>query len=125
MEQSLVIPLANSLRQFPLLIPSFPRVPLTYLESLLLCGVIPSTLVQVARKLTSPSPFPPHSNFPTPRGFPKSIVRSTKMTSRSWLHIVRNTHKAAAPTYRFSKDRDKDYDRTKTVTVGRMTTSQA
>ncbi len=51
---------------------------------------------QVARKLTSPSPFPPHS-LPIPisrppRGFPKSIVCPTKMTSWSWLHIVRNSY---------------------------------
>jgi hypothetical protein len=37
-----------------------------------------------------PSPFPPHSNFPTPRGFPKSTVRPTKTTSWSRLYIVRN-----------------------------------
>jgi hypothetical protein len=57
---------------------------------------------QVARKLTSHSPFPPHSlpipfpfpppsNFPSPRGFPKSTAHPTKTTSRSRLHIVRNT----------------------------------
>ncbi len=44
---------------------------------------------QVARKLTSLSPIPPHSlphsKFPTPRGFPKRIVRLTKTTSQSWL----------------------------------------
>jgi hypothetical protein len=47
---------------------------------------------QVARKLTSP--FPPHSNFffpRPPRGFPKSIVRPTKTTSWSRLHLVRNS----------------------------------
>ncbi len=40
---------------------------------------------QVAHKLTSPSPFPPHSKFPTPRGFPEWFVRLTKTTSRSRL----------------------------------------
>ncbi len=47
---------------------------------------------QVARKLTSPSQFPPHSNFLTRRRFPKSIVRLTQTTSRSQLHMVRNNH---------------------------------
>ncbi len=47
---------------------------------------------QVARKLTSPSPFPPHSKFPSPQGIPSLIVRPIKMTSRSWLHIVRNNY---------------------------------
>ncbi len=41
-----------------------------------------------------PSPFPPHSNFPTPRGFPKWIVRLTKTTSRLRLHRVRNSTRA-------------------------------
>jgi hypothetical protein len=50
---------------------------------------------QVARKLTSPSPF----QFPDPPGFPKSTVRPTKTTSRSRLYIVRNnTH----PWYRYN-----------------------
>ncbi len=87
MAQSLVIPLAIPLCQFPL-----------FLESLLLTWDPSSCVVrsrppwsQVARKLTSPSTFPPHSNFPTPQGFRKSIVRPTKMTSRSRLHIVRNS----------------------------------
>ncbi len=40
---------------------------------------------QVARKLTSPSSFPPHSKFPTPQGFPEPIVRLTKTTSQSRL----------------------------------------
>ncbi len=66
-------------------------VPFTYLESLLLCGTILSTLVS----LPIPSPFPPHSNFPTPRGVPKSIVRPTKTTSRTRLHIVRNIYISA------------------------------
>jgi hypothetical protein len=47
---------------------------------------------QVARKLTSHSPFPPHSNFPTPWGFPKSTAHPTMTTSRSSLHIVRNSY---------------------------------
>ncbi len=45
---------------------------------------------QVARKLTSPSPFPPHSKFSSPQGITSLIVRLTKTTSRSRLHIVRN-----------------------------------
>jgi hypothetical protein len=52
---------------------------------------------QVARKLTSPSPFPPHSNFLTSRGFPKSILRLPEMTSRSRLYTVRNN---GVPDYR-------------------------
>jgi hypothetical protein len=47
---------------------------------------------QVARKLTSPSPFPPHSKFASPQGIPKLIVRPTKTTSRSRLRIVRNMY---------------------------------
>jgi hypothetical protein len=45
---------------------------------------------QVACKLTSPSPFPPHSLFPLPNGFPNSIVHPSKTTSRHRLHLVRN-----------------------------------
>ncbi len=75
----------------------FPCQFLPFLKSLLLTWN-PSFCVvrscppwsQVARKLTSLSPFPPHSDFPTPWGFPKSIVRLTKTTSRSRLCIVRN-----------------------------------
>jgi hypothetical protein len=82
----MVQPLAN----FP-----FPLVPLTYLESLLLCGAIPSTLIPGCSwtdlPLPIPTPFPPHSNFPTP-GFFGSIVRPTKTTSRSGLHTVRNRY---------------------------------
>ncbi len=47
---------------------------------------------QVARKLTSPSPFPPPSKVPSPQGIPNLIVRSSKTTSRSRLHIVRNNY---------------------------------
>jgi hypothetical protein len=45
---------------------------------------------QVAHKLTSPFhslAIPSHSNFPNPRGFPKSTAHPTKTTSQSWLHI--------------------------------------
>jgi hypothetical protein len=87
---------------FPLPIPL--AIPLCqFLVSLLLTWN-PSTCVvqsrppwsQVARKLTSPSPFPPHF-LPIPisrppQGFPRSIVHPTKMTSRSRLHIVRNRY---------------------------------
>ncbi len=45
---------------------------------------------QVARKLTSPSPFLSLSKFPSPQGIPSLIVRPIKTTSRSRLHIVRN-----------------------------------
>ncbi len=45
---------------------------------------------QVALKLTSPSPSPPHS-LPIPNSqHPRSIVRLTKATSRSRLLMVRN-----------------------------------
>jgi hypothetical protein len=92
MAQSLVIPLAIPLCQF-----------LLSLESLLLTWNPSSCVVrsrppwsQVACKLTSPSPFPPHF-LPIlisqpPRGFPKSIVRPSKTTSRSRLHIVWNMY---------------------------------
>ncbi len=59
--------------QFPLFTPLAGSLltplpfPFTYLESLFLRDAIPSTLAQVARKLTSPSPFPPHSKFPAPQ----------------------------------------------------------
>jgi hypothetical protein len=49
---------------------------------------------QVARELTSPFPSPPHSKLPSPQGFPSLIVRPTKTTSRSRLHIVWNTPSA-------------------------------
>ncbi len=57
--------------QFPLLIPldnsPFSWVPPTYLESLLFAWCDPRPpWSQVACKLTSPSPFPPHSIFPPP-----------------------------------------------------------
>ncbi len=59
--------------------------PFTYLETLL--GVIGSSppWSQAACKLTPlsiPSPFPPHSKFPTPWGFPELNMRLTKTTSR-------------------------------------------
>jgi hypothetical protein len=80
----LPIPLVDSLDNSP-----FPP---TYLESLLFAWCNPrSPWSQVACKLTSPSPFPPHSNFPTPHGFPKSIVCHSKTTSQHRLHIVWNT----------------------------------
>jgi hypothetical protein len=82
--------------EFPLLIPldnsPFPRVPPTYLESLLFVWCDPRPpWSQVARKLTSPSPFPPHSIFPPSNGSPNVIVRPFKMTSPHRLHIVRNS----------------------------------
>jgi hypothetical protein len=91
MVQSLVIPLAG----FPFAI--FPCQFLPFFKSLLLTWN-PSFSVlrsrppwsQVARKLTSPSPFPHHSKFPSPQGIPDLIARPTKTTSRSRLHIVRN-----------------------------------
>ena len=75
----------------------FPCQFLPFLKSLLLTWN-PSFCVvrsrppwsQVGPKLTSLSPFPPHSKFPSPQGTPSLIVRPTKTTSRSWLHIVRN-----------------------------------
>jgi hypothetical protein len=94
--ESLVIPLAG----FPFAISPCQFLP--FLKSLLLTWN-PSFCVvrsrppwsQVARKLTFPSPFPPHSNFSTPWGFPKSIVHPTKTTSRSRLYIVRNSNTMA------------------------------
>jgi hypothetical protein len=69
------------------------------LESLLLTWNPSSCVVrshppwsQVACKLTSPSPTLPIPNSHSPQGFPKLIVRPTKTTSRSRLHIVRNSH---------------------------------
>ncbi len=93
MAQPLVNSPCHSPCQFPQLISCqlpFSRVPLTYLESLFFAWCDPRPpWSQVACKLTSP--FPPHSNFPTPHGFPKSIVRPSKTTSRYRLHIVRNS----------------------------------
>jgi hypothetical protein len=67
----------------------FPFAPLpfpfSYLETLLdVIGSRPPWS-QVARKLISPSPSPPHSKIPTPWGFPELNVRLTKTTSRIWL----------------------------------------
>ncbi len=69
------------------------RVPLTYLESLLSvwCDPCPPWS-QVACKLTSPSPFPPHS-LSRPRRFPNSTVRPSTTTSRHRLHLVWHSNK--------------------------------
>jgi hypothetical protein len=40
---------------------------------------------QVARKLISPFPYPPHSKIPTPWGFHELNVCLTKTTSQIWL----------------------------------------
>jgi hypothetical protein len=81
----LPIPLANSPWQLP-----FPWVPPTCWESLLFawCDHRPPWS-QVACKLTSPSPFPPHSLFPHQR-FPNSIMRPSTTTSWHRLHLVRH-----------------------------------
>ncbi len=86
---------------FPLLVSlcNFPCQFLPFLNPLLLTWN-PSFCVvrsrppwsQVARKLTSLSPCPPHSKFTSPQGIPSLIVRPTKTTSRSRLHIVRNNN---------------------------------
>jgi hypothetical protein len=76
---------------------------LPFLESLLLTWN-PSFCVvrsrppwsQVAHKLTSPLPIPSPFQFPDPQGFPKSVVRLTKTTSRSRLYIVRNNTQFAS-----------------------------
>jgi hypothetical protein len=76
---------------------TFPYQFLPFLKSLLLTWN-PSFCVvrsrppwsQVGPKLSSLSPFPPHSKFPSPQGTPSLIVRPTKTTSRSRLYIVRN-----------------------------------
>ncbi len=64
---------------------------LTYLESLLCVVRSRPPWTKIARILTSP----PHSNFPTPQGFPKPTVRPTKTTSRSRLYIVRNNNSSS------------------------------
>jgi hypothetical protein len=50
---------------------------------------IPSTLapgyLQTDLPLPIPSPFPPHSKFPSPWGFPELNMRLTKTTSRTRL----------------------------------------
>jgi hypothetical protein len=57
----------------------------TYLETLLdVIGSCPPWS-QVARKLISPFPSPPHSKIPTPWGFPELSMHLTKTTSRIWL----------------------------------------
>ncbi len=56
--------------------------PFTYLETLLdVIGSRPPWS-QVARKLISPFPSPPHSKIPTPWGFPELNMCLTKTTSR-------------------------------------------
>jgi hypothetical protein len=88
MAHPLFTPLVISFCQFPLPIPPCTRDPLTYLESLLSMWCDPRPpWSQVACKLTSPSPFSPHSLFPPPNGFPNSIVRPSKTTSRHRLHL--------------------------------------
>jgi hypothetical protein len=63
------------------------RVPLTYLESHLSVWCDPRPpWSQFACKLTSPFPCP----FPTPNGFPNSIVCPPKTTSRHRLPLVRH-----------------------------------
>jgi hypothetical protein len=75
MARSLFAPLADSL---------LPILPFTYLGSLLLCGAILSTLVPGYSWTDLPLPIPNSHH-------PRSIVRPTKTTSRSWLHMVRNS----------------------------------
>ncbi len=81
MAHFLFTPLADSL---------LPPFPFTYLESLLLCGAILSTLVPGYSWTDLPSPHPP-SSLPIPDShYPRSIVHPTKTTSPSRLHMVRN-----------------------------------
>ncbi len=70
---------------FPFLIPFCPPFVSLYLLGTLL-AVIGSRppWSQVARKLISPFPSPPHS-LPTPWGFPGLNVRLNKTTSQIWL----------------------------------------
>jgi hypothetical protein len=84
-------------RNSPFLLPLlvlcyFPfHISLTYLETLLRCDTILSTLPQVTLELTSPSPSPTHT-LPIPNSqHPRSIVRLTKTPSRSRLLMVRNS----------------------------------
>jgi hypothetical protein len=73
----------------PFFIPLLPFVSL-YLLGILLAviGSCPPRS-QVARKLISPfphsTPYTPHSEIPTPRGFPRLNIQLTKTTSRTWV----------------------------------------
>jgi hypothetical protein len=90
MTQFLVFPLAGS----PLPSPLATCNSLFLLNPSYLLGIPPLVWcdpVHPGPRLLVNWPPPPHSNFQTPRGFPKSIVCLTKTTSRSRLHIVRNT----------------------------------
>jgi hypothetical protein len=74
--------------EFPLPIP-LADFPCQFPFSLSPCHLLGPPWSQVACKLTSSSPF----QFPAPHGFPKSVVRPSKTSSRHWLHIVRNISK--------------------------------
>ncbi len=88
MAQSLVIPLAIPLCQFLL---SLESLLLTWNPSFCVVRSHPPWS-QVACKLNSPSPTLPIPNSHPPQGFPKLIVRPTKTTSQSRLHIVQNKY---------------------------------
>ncbi len=89
MAQPLLTPLASSPCQFPLITPFVPEFLLLTWKPSFLCGAI---LVHPGPRLIVNWPPPPHSLFPPPNGFPNSIVRPSKTTSRHWLHLVRNTY---------------------------------
>ncbi len=73
------IPLFYSPCKFPV---NFPSIPFYLLGNPPLAWSVP---VHLDPRLLVNWPPPPHSKFPTPRGFPEPIVRLTKTTSRSRL----------------------------------------
>jgi hypothetical protein len=77
------IPLAFCFSLFSFLLPPF--VSLYLLETLLAVIGSRPPWSQVARKLISPFPSPPHSKIQTPWGFPELNMRLTKTTSQIWL----------------------------------------
>ncbi len=81
-------PLVNFSCQFPSTTPlSSESLLLTWNPSSLRGAI----LIRPGPRLPVNWPAPPHSLFPPPNGFPNSIVRLSKMTSRHRLHLVRNT----------------------------------
>ncbi len=90
MAQPLVLPIAGFPCQFPLLIPLSPKSLLLTWNPSSLRG---ATLVHPGPRLLVNWPTPPHSESPSPQGFPKSVERPSKTTSQHRLHIVQNTKK--------------------------------
>jgi hypothetical protein len=72
----------------PCKFPFFSSIPFTYLESLLAVMGSRPPWSQVARKLISPFPSPPHSlpfQNPDPLGFSCAKCTLTNTTSQNWL----------------------------------------